>query len=1462
MDAAQKPEQLNPEEPPKGEDLNLHAETNGSHVIQPEEFWLPNKEQVTTLQPEGTDNAIEIAVARRKLEVVEHTPREAVLGLLMDIVEPAGDQDPLTQKQYLSKLWESVDLEKRNAVEELAELVEHKYELMEEIRISKKIFDRTVEATRNIIDATSGWTADHSTRLTIAGYEMSERMWDFPDTFQEAVWQGGLLHDLGKIGVPKSILEKPGRLDMDTEKPVMDSHAWLGYEILNRNFARNLPYITDSTFHHETWSPENKWGYSYGRKLAEIPVMSQILAVTDVADAILSFRPYKQGVPPDEMVGEIEKMEKNGHFSPLASSLFVSMYEGREISFANYFQPHEAEEKIVAEMRSKDEFSKEKNESVLERDKLTFKKALAGQSSSTNGYQKLADYELGWQIQQLTPEHIDDLKTQLNLEIDNLREKQEEKSQVNMDALFLMITSVEARFLAYQDTKGMQELMDESGKKIDPDKLKENMTERLREVRKRTENRVRYSLMLAQQMGLSLEEQKQVVLGSMFAPMGMLGVDENKVVSEKVLGIKSYEEFKKVPEVGYKLLKEFMDDPEISPFFEGAGLGPADVYKWYNGGGYGVRLNGVDDKPSKVGKICALPLKYVAMISAHAYREALDPDTAMAELRKGVGTEFDPEVFKYWEQLYAQYRLNIFKERPEIVEDAKMIILGHALSETQSSFRNKIAEISDGVTDEVTEDERLKLLLEGMQFAESSGRFDEMERLLARSKDLLIKLGDASLIDRVIALYGYDLQATTSEREQYIEGMVEKALDTQQRTKALESILGAVRSLRGMATDHAEMGQVIPVELADRMKEKILPVYTQIAESLLPQYRASVLEQDGETQNALETMLDRAVKDLGDEELRTLVEGAKHEAAEQKLRLTVERYLLCVIKDIDKGISQDPLNSEHCLAMARLELRQAGEHGYVLEGMEERVESVSKKFFAAGYMPLFRQMKRMGDKGEVRMAEVLEDKVRSWMSNAGELISPITEEVFEGERKKARRNGIKRLVGLLEQGDLGFEDIKLIGRWVSNIEKWQGELEEEVVDPGYIKALEFGANARIREVLDAELEPIIEKGDEISLKRLMILIDAYIVEPGNPQLLDQGVLDIKERAAETLMEMTINRLSRLAEEGADDKFEGEMVIINKFCRDKFFDRSTNTEREVVRIVLTEDQEAKLQSLLTRVRSVSLMKRCETIREQGSQIDISRIMSEITDMREIWKKFDIGTGVDGGENYSSLLSGAVEEAFATRVERAIATEDDVALAESFGDLMLLRKQEGQVEIPFTASVPTQSMESWVDQIKGRLPAMLRQFSVQGDIKHLQMVIDALDAYGLEAVEGDARQELIAMALQIHMEQSKLRIKLDAAQSAIGKVRREQERVRELLSHYPGLSVDMSEISEIADASVDKFIVSHENYDNAVRMIGPVMQQAKEIAQDHVQKMVKDLELSEAGRADLLRLSRMFSLRVAA
>ncbi len=176
----------------------------------------------------------------------------------------------------------------------------------------------TLTALARTVDAKSPWTAGHSESVTHTAMQIAEHLGLTSDEL-DTVHRGGLLHDIGKIAVPRSILDKPGRLTPE-EMAIVQSHPDVGACILApiEAYAAILPVVL---YHHERFDGK---GYPRGLCGNAIPALARLVAVADVYDALVSDRPYREGWAPERALTHI--LESAGtHFDPVMADAFAAV---------------------------------------------------------------------------------------------------------------------------------------------------------------------------------------------------------------------------------------------------------------------------------------------------------------------------------------------------------------------------------------------------------------------------------------------------------------------------------------------------------------------------------------------------------------------------------------------------------------------------------------------------------------------------------------------------------------------------------------------------------------------------------------------------------------------------------------------------------------------------------------------------------------------------------------------------------------------------------------------------------------------------------------------------------------------------------------------------------------------------------------------------------------------------------
>jgi HD-GYP domain-containing protein (c-di-GMP phosphodiesterase class II) len=179
-------------------------------------------------------------------------------------------------------------------------------------------YDVTLEGWSRALDLRDKETEGHSQRVTELTTRLARYM-GVPESELSHIRRGALLHDIGKLGIPDSVLLKPGPLN-DEEWAIMRMHPLYAYQWLSSiEFLRpslDIPYC-----HHEKWDGT---GYPRGLKGEQIPRAARIFAVVDVWDALRSDRPYRSDWP-EEKVREHLRALSGTHFDPEVVAAFLSL---------------------------------------------------------------------------------------------------------------------------------------------------------------------------------------------------------------------------------------------------------------------------------------------------------------------------------------------------------------------------------------------------------------------------------------------------------------------------------------------------------------------------------------------------------------------------------------------------------------------------------------------------------------------------------------------------------------------------------------------------------------------------------------------------------------------------------------------------------------------------------------------------------------------------------------------------------------------------------------------------------------------------------------------------------------------------------------------------------------------------------------------------------------------------------
>ncbi len=185
----------------------------------------------------------------------------------------------------------------------------------------------TVKVLANVIEGRDRYTRGHVERVTMYALWVAKAL-NWPAEHIRMLEFGGRLHDIGKILIPGSVLNKPGRLTNE-EWSMVKKHPAAGAKMLQgiQHLRGTLPYVL---YHHERWDGS---GYPKGLKGKDIPVQGRLLALADVYDALTTARPYHKARSHSEVI-QILQVDSGTHFDPQLVPIFIEIINKRRAKAA------------------------------------------------------------------------------------------------------------------------------------------------------------------------------------------------------------------------------------------------------------------------------------------------------------------------------------------------------------------------------------------------------------------------------------------------------------------------------------------------------------------------------------------------------------------------------------------------------------------------------------------------------------------------------------------------------------------------------------------------------------------------------------------------------------------------------------------------------------------------------------------------------------------------------------------------------------------------------------------------------------------------------------------------------------------------------------------------------------------------------------------------------------------------
>ncbi|MFZ5877951.1 MAG: HD-GYP domain-containing protein [Chloroflexota bacterium] len=183
-------------------------------------------------------------------------------------------------------------------------------------------YNNIVTALANVIEVRDYYTSDHSNRIAVLAVETARRL-GYEESQLEQVSLAASMHDIGKIGIPDSILNKPGPLD-EEEREIMMRHPEIGEKIIRT--VQNLGDVAGVIRSHQ--EKFDGTGYPDGLRGEEIPLTARIIAVVDAYIAITDERVYKAAQSPEEAARELARCS-GSQFDPRVVQAFLGVLAGK-----------------------------------------------------------------------------------------------------------------------------------------------------------------------------------------------------------------------------------------------------------------------------------------------------------------------------------------------------------------------------------------------------------------------------------------------------------------------------------------------------------------------------------------------------------------------------------------------------------------------------------------------------------------------------------------------------------------------------------------------------------------------------------------------------------------------------------------------------------------------------------------------------------------------------------------------------------------------------------------------------------------------------------------------------------------------------------------------------------------------------------------------------------------------------
>lgn len=300
---------------------NLHFSDNGLDALKQASILQPDLILLDVMMP--VMDGFEVCRRLRADHLLADVPVVMTTALddkasRLEGIEAGADDfitKPIDRMEIRARVNTIIRLNRyQKLMKQQADLLQAHHELQD-------AYEATLKGWVRALDLRCNETGDHSRRVSLLTVELARFMGINEDELLH-VRRSALLHDIGKMAVPDSILQKPGPLT-EAEWDIMRKHPQFAIEML-KPIEYLRPALVIPLNHHERWDGT---GYPRGIKGEEIPLAARIFAVIDVWDALSSDRPYRKAWPYEKIV-EYMREQSGTHFDPKVVVLFLQMMLG------------------------------------------------------------------------------------------------------------------------------------------------------------------------------------------------------------------------------------------------------------------------------------------------------------------------------------------------------------------------------------------------------------------------------------------------------------------------------------------------------------------------------------------------------------------------------------------------------------------------------------------------------------------------------------------------------------------------------------------------------------------------------------------------------------------------------------------------------------------------------------------------------------------------------------------------------------------------------------------------------------------------------------------------------------------------------------------------------------------------------------------------------------------------------